>query len=182
MWVFFLGGDVQKPVYFAGVTEKNAGARNTLNPNQIPYKPPTAVTLSPSNAAEEQLIGLGGEFGTKLASTALDLLAAGEGVGAGKQYLRKKEQYCWAGVKTALQPLLGTYLGGATANDAPPELLSHGFELVTDGTQRIGDIRVFNGGNYGHVDIVTNQGFVSDILRKTNPGYQLQGVYRYKSG
>ena len=117
VWVFFLGGDVQKPVYFAGVTEKNAGARNTLNPNQIPYKPPTAVTLSPSNAAEEQLIGLGGEFGTKLASTALDLLAAGEGVGAGKQYLRKKEQYCWAGVKTALQPLLGTYLGGATAND-----------------------------------------------------------------
>lgn len=31
VWVFFLGGDVQKPVYFAGVTETNVSIRNDLN-------------------------------------------------------------------------------------------------------------------------------------------------------
>jgi hypothetical protein len=179
VWVFFLGGDVQKPVYFAGVTEKNAGARNTLNPNQIPYSAPAAS--STLNTSQDLTIGLGGEFGTKLADTALNLYNTGGNVGENGQYDRDGS-HCWAGVKTALQPLIGSYLGGAAANDAPPELLSHGFELVTDGTQRVGDVRVFNGGQYGHVDIVTNQGYVSDVLRKADPTYQLQGVYRYKSG
>jgi hypothetical protein len=87
-------------------------------------------------------------------------------------------KYCLAGVKTALQigGVVDRYLPGSAAQGSGPTLERSGFVnlLKTDYKDKIkspydaplGSVIVYSGGRYGHVEIKTDQGFISDYFSK----------------
>ncbi|MBP7823456.1 hypothetical protein KA050_03835 [Candidatus Gracilibacteria bacterium] len=69
-------------------------------------------------------------------------------------------------------------LGGGSAKNAGPDLLSAGFQSVGTRGGQIGDVYVYSGGEHGHIEINTGDGFASDFFSSRASGRTLIGVYR----
>lgn len=69
-------------------------------------------------------------------------------------------------------------LGWGSAKNAGPDLLSAGFQSVWTRGWQTGDVYVYSGGEHGHIEINTGDGFASDFFSSRASGRTLIGVYR----
>lgn len=192
VWCFFLGGDVQKPVYFAGVSEKNSHARTSSIPSALNVGG-SAGTLTGSslNSSNGTLVS-GGVFSSskanvsddvnfadRLATQALEAAESGELLGNGKD---RNGGRCFAGVKTALTDIgvFDSYPSSATeelgmAKNAGILYESVGLSNVSTNLSDIqkGDILVYgvpsDSSAPGHTEIVSQNAngktvYVSDKI------------------
>jgi len=66
VWCFFLGGDIQRPVYFAGVSEKNSAARTSNIPSQVVPLGVKGNTLTGNSLSTNSVLINGGTEGTSV--------------------------------------------------------------------------------------------------------------------
>jgi hypothetical protein len=194
VWVFFHGGDIQKPIYFASVTEPNSMGRNepgnvaadlykSQTSGGVPGVPNTSNNLSQGDKNLQQVgVDKNGQpvyaDMSNLASVAKNLADAGGKLANGNS---RTGQNCWAGVKTSLLAagLVDSYPSTGYASQAGGELESkYGFTKlnISDPLQAPnGAVIVYanSADPRGHVEIKStdssgNTKWVSDLSRN-NP-------------
>lgn len=192
VWCFFLGGDVQKPVYFAGVSEKNSHARTSSIPSALNVGSSAGTLTGGSlNSANGTLVSGGAlstskanvssdaNFADRLATQALEAAESGSLLGNGKD---RNGGRCFAGVKTALTDIgiFDSYPSSATeelgmAKNAGVLYESVGLSNVSTNLSDIqkGDILVYgvpgDSSAPGHTEIVSQNAngktvYVSDKI------------------
>lgn len=181
VWCFFLGGDIQRPVYFAGVTEKNAAARNSAVPSS--YLSPGSGTLTGNTVSGGTAVTVSGGAGR---STSVKGSTEGFTTQAFIDQLTSKAYTdaennvtldngrsrdgtsCFSGVKQALKDI-GVFSSYPSSNSAELGLAKNsgvmyseiGLTNVFDGSMspdqaQVGDILVYDKpGQAGHTEVVT---------------------------
>jgi len=190
VWVFFINGNHMCPVYFAAVTEPNAGSR-TAPGNGGPAGPTGSTgteTTATSSVSGTSLNSLSPPpSGGSLCASQVVANAKQTALGMGGY---NSTHYCYRGVKTSLvkSGLVSSYAGMAQKGGKPEyakyagsSLESNGFVKIDPSQQRPGDVRVYdNPGQPGHIAIVgTNGGEeYSDFVAGRPANMPLLGVYR----
>lgn len=192
VWVFFLNGSHMCPVYFAAVTEPNAGNRTSSGNGQEQM---AGSTTTASASSSQTGPTSGASLNSLSAPPSGGNLCASQVVANAKQTALgmggyNSTHYCYRGVKTSLvkSGLVSSYAGMAQKGGKPEyakyagsSLESNGFVKIDPSQQRPGDVRVYdNPGQPGHIAIVgTNGGEeYSDFVAGRPANMPLLGVYR----